>query len=131
MNIRTLVCTLAGLLAVICLVALAPRQVFTSKGIILPAEHVRSAISPHDVSILQQAPEGNFQSLGQVHVELGFNTLSTQTRDQIFQKVKILAASVGANTVIINLLVPDDGMRRVLTFIGTAIYIPHARSTHP
>lgn len=130
MNTRTLVCTLAGLLAVVCLVAFAPRQVFTPKGIILPSEHVRAAISPDDVSILKQAPEGNFQTLGQVHVELGFDTLSKQTRDQEFQKVKALAASVGANTVVINLLVPDDGVRHVLTFIGTALYIPSARSTH-
>ncbi|MCX7121497.1 MAG: hypothetical protein NTZ67_06980 [Gammaproteobacteria bacterium] len=130
MNIRTLTCTVAGLLAVLCLVAFAPKQIFMPKGIVLPAEHVRPSISADEVTILHQAPDGHFQSLGQVHVELGFETLGTQTRDALFQKVKTLAASVGANAVVVNLLVPDDGLRHVLTFMGTAIYIPPARSAH-
>ncbi|MCX7125858.1 MAG: hypothetical protein NTU49_09015 [Gammaproteobacteria bacterium] len=130
MNIRSIVCTFAGLLAVVCLVAMAPQYQFSPKGILLPAEHVRPASSPDDVQIYQQAPAGNYQTLGQVHAELSFHTLSTQTRDEILQKAKTLAASVGANGVIVNYMVPDDGVRHMVMFVGTAIYSPLARSTH-
>lgn len=127
MNIRSISCTFAGLLAVVFLIALTPRHDFTSKGIVLPAQHIRPAISPDDVTLYHQMPTAHVESLGQVRAELSFHTLNTETQDALFQKVKTLAAGVGANGVVINYLVPDDGVRHMLMFIGTAIYLPRSK----
>ena len=36
---------------------------------------------------------------------------------------KSLAASIGGNGVIVKILIPDDGVRHVLTLMGTVIYL--------
>lgn len=92
----------------------------------LPAKHVRASISPDAVVIYRQSPLGA-QKLGQIRVEFAFQELSEQTRDQLEGKVKALAASVGANGVVVNLFVPGDGVRKVLTFVGTAVYVPGSK----
>jgi len=124
LNIRTLICTLAGVLAVILLLVLTPHHSFTPKGIALPAKTVRSPISPDQVTIYQEAPTDAFTRLGQVRVELGFEQLGKETKIDLFQKVRALAASLGANGVVLQLLVPNDGVRHTVTFIGMAIYMP-------
>ena len=102
---------------------MTPRDHFAAKGILLPAQHVRPAISPNDVVIAEKALPNNFQELGHIRVELAFKTMNAKTRDELLQKVKSLAASVGANTVVVNMMVPG-GITHMVTFIGTAVYIP-------
>ena len=127
-----LICTLAGILAVVCLMLFAPKQTFDAKGIVLPAKEVRAASSPESVVIYSQAPEDNFVRVGEVRAEMAFSILDATTKEKLFEKIKTVAASVGANGVIINLMVPNDGVSHMLTFIGTAIYVPTsiARSSH-
>ena len=127
MTLRTTVCTLAGLFAVLCVFVFAPHKPFSPYGIILPTEHVRAAISPDDVIIYNNAPIGKIQKLGQVRAELSFYNMSDETRDTLFHKIKTLAASVGANGVVINYMVPDNGVRHMLMFVGTAIYLPRSK----
>lgn len=128
MNIRTLICTVFGLAAVFLLWMFIPHQIFVPKGIVLPAEHIRAPISPNSVKIYSEPPIGNYQTLGSVRTELTFDVLDTKTKDLLIQKVKTLAASVGANGVIVTLLVPNNGVRQMLMFIGTAIYTSSDRS---
>lgn len=132
MNLRVLICTLAGVLAVVSLMLFAPKQVFGAKGIVLPAKQVRAASSPESVVIYSQAPQANFIRLGEVRAEIEFSVLDATAKETLFEKVKTMAAGVGANGVIINLMVPNDGVSHMLTFIGTAIYVPTstARSSH-
>ncbi|OGT43304.1 MAG: hypothetical protein A3F13_07595 [Gammaproteobacteria bacterium RIFCSPHIGHO2_12_FULL_40_19] len=133
MNVRVLICTLAGIVAVALLLLFVPIQEFSAKGIILPAKQVRAAISPESVIIYSQTPQANFTRLGEVRAEIEFSVLDATVKDKLFEKVKTMAASVGANGVIINLMLPNNGVRQMLTFIGTAIYAPTSttRSDRP
>lgn len=124
MNTRVLICTIAGLLAVTLLIALTPRQTFLPKGIVLPAKITRAPISPDQVTIYNQAPSSDFTRLGDIHIEQAFTVLNAQTRDLLIQKVKEMAASIGANGVIVTLLMPNDQLRKMIVFYGAAIYRP-------
>ncbi|MDP1574560.1 MAG: hypothetical protein Q8L78_06480 [Coxiellaceae bacterium] len=99
-----------------------PSAHYEPQGIILPAKIVRAPTSADDVVIYHQAPFG-VKDLGQIRVEFAFKTLNTQVRDDLLAKVKALAASVGANGVVVNVLVPGEGVRQVLSFVGTAVYV--------
>lgn len=124
LNARVTICTLAGILAVLILLILTPKQEFAAKGILLPAKQVRAQISPENVVIYSEMPQTNFMRLGELRAEIEFSALDATVKEKLFEKVKTMAASVGANGVIINLMVPNDGVSHMLTFIGTAIYIP-------
>lgn len=124
MNTRTIVCTVAGLLAVGMLLLLTPTQHFAPQGIALPAAKTLSPASAQQVAIYLRPPAGQFVTVGQVRAEMHVNTLNPAIKKQLFGKVKNLAATLGANGVIIRMLVPDDGVRHMITFMGTAIYLP-------
>lgn len=118
------ICTAAGLCAVLFLVAMTPTVVYTPRGMVLPAKVVRAPISADQVTIYEEAPAGSVERLGSVRAEMAFSELNSQTRDQLLDKVKSMAASIGGNGVVVKLLVPSDGVRHVLTLMGTIIYIP-------
>lgn len=124
MNFRVLICTLLAFIAVGTVFLLVPTQEFSPKGILLPGEKVFPPISADQVTIYEQAPQAHAIQLGVVRVEVEFHTLNEHTKKILFQKVKEMAATVGSNSVIITMLVPDDGVRHMLTFIGNAVYIP-------
>lgn len=126
MNARTIICTLAGLLSVGFLLWLTPQQVLLPQGMLLPAQHVRAPISSDQVTIYHQVPAARFTRLGALSIEQGFNALNATTKNLLDQKIKSLAAKVGANGVIVNFLAPYNGVRQMLVFRGTAIYIPSA-----
>jgi len=129
LNVRTTICTLMGVLALLVLFALTPKPVLAPKGIVLPAQQVRAPISADHVMIYHRAPSATTVTLGQIRVELGFNNQPNEdTKMALFQKIKSLAASVGANGVIVNYLVSNDGIRKMITFIGTAVYVPQSAS---
>ncbi len=118
-----MVCSLIGVLAVVLLLWLIPPQNYEPKGILLPGRLVRAPISPEQVTIYPRALAKNYQVLGEIRVEQGFQTLDDETRDRLLQRVKQMAASVGANGVIVKFLSPDEGVRKVITFVGTAVYV--------
>lgn len=124
LNLRVLICTVVGLCSVLLLLAMTPEIIYSPRGMVLPAKKVRAPISPHQVMIYDQAPSQSFERLGSVRAEIGFTALNQQTKDQLFNKVKSLAASIGGNGVVVNILVPNDGVRHVLTLMGTVIYLP-------
>lgn len=124
MNLRVVICTAVGLCAVLFLLAITPKVNYVPRGMILPAKMVRAPISADQVTIYEQSPIGSFTRLGSVRAEMAFSELNSKTRDQLLDKVKSMAASIGGNGVVIKLLVPSDGVRHVLTLMGTVIYIP-------
>lgn len=124
MGLRVAICTAAGLCAVLFLVMMTPTIVYTPRGMVLPAKTVRAPISADQVTIYEEAPSGSFKRLGSVRAEMAFRELNAQTRDRLLDKVKSMAASIGGNGVVVKLLVPSDGVRHVLTLMGTIIYIP-------
>lgn len=126
MSIRTIICTLVGLLALSVLLISAPKDVASPRGMVLPAKVVRPAISADQVHIYHQAPSVAFTRLGDVRVEYKFSALDSASQDVVLQKAKNLAASIGANGIVVNLFVPAYMVGPVLTFMGTAIYVPSA-----
>jgi hypothetical protein len=127
LNSRTLICTLAGLVAVIILVALTPRLTFSPQGITLLLQQApRASISPNDVVIYEQEPSVNFTRLAHISVEQAYRTLNDNTKEMLTQKIKDMAAKIGANGVIVSLIVPSNQLHQMIIFRGTAIYIPSA-----
>lgn len=122
MNTRTLICTLAGLLAVFILIALTPKQILLPKGIALPAEKTLPAISSDQVTIYHHSsPPSSFITLGRLSIEEGYNPANQDTKTELFQKIKSLAASLGANGVIVTLMIPTTMLRPMIVFRGIAI----------
>lgn len=124
MGARVVVSVLAGIAALIALFLSVPQFHQNPKGIALPSRDVRAAISPDHVVVYNEFPSGAVTRLGQVRVEMAFNTLDPATKEKLLQEVRVLAATMGANGVVINMLVPSTGVGQKLTFIGTAIYHP-------
>lgn len=124
LNVRVMICTVAGLCAVLILLAMTPNASYLPHGMVLPEKNIRAPISVDQVTIYEEAPAGSFKRLGSVRAEIAFSELDSQTRDQLLDKVKSMAASIGGNGVVVKLLVPSDGVRHVLTLMGTIIYIP-------
>lgn len=122
MNVRHWVCTLVGLLGLALVIFLTPRLTFEPKGMILPAKALRKALPADQVKIYQTPPLGDIQRLGEVRAELAFTQPTQAVKDRLLNSVKQMAASMGANGVVVQLFVENDGMRNVFTFVGTAIY---------
>lgn len=122
---RSVICALAGVLALSIFLLCTPKEVISAKGIVLPAAIVRAPISSDEVRFYNQAP-ASFKKMGDVRVELQFSHLNSETENKLFEKVKSLAADVGANGVIIEMVVPSDMVGKILTFVGTAIYVPNS-----
>lgn len=130
MTARTIIATLAGLLVVILIILVTPRMSFTAKGNALPAEKIFPATSADNVKIYNQAPQTYFTTLGTINAEIKFDTAVTdQTKAALFQKVKSLGATLGANGVIINILAPDNGVAHMLYFNGVAIYTARSKNS--
>lgn len=123
---RHLLCTFFGIIALVILYAFIPKAHHAAQGVILPAKTVLAPISPNDVTLYPNAPAGA-KALGLIRVELAFNTLSVEKRDELLAKVKALAASVGANGVVVTVFLPGEGVRKLLTFYGTAVYVPGSK----
>lgn len=129
MNARTVIATLAGLLVVVLIILFTPRMSFTPKGNALPAEKTFPATSADNVKIYNQAPQSNFTTLGTVNAEIKFKSAVTdQAKEALFQKVKSLGAKLGADGVIVNMLVPDNGVAHMLYFNGIAIYTARSKN---
>lgn len=128
-TLRTIVCTAAGLLATALLISMTPREHFIPKGIALPAQQLRAPILPNDVSLRMGQPleTQNYVLMGQVRVEMSYKTANPDvaTREALLAKAKSLAASLGANTVVVNVIAPA-GIPNTLTLIGTAVYVPRS-----
>lgn len=122
---RSIVCIIAGALSVTFLLFFVPAKTFLPKGIALPAKIIHAPISPESVIIYHSAPNDIKQSLGKISVEQGFDVDTDAARALLFQKVKQLAAEMGANGVVINYFSPGqgEGMGKVFSFMGTAVYV--------
>lgn len=133
LNARSLISALFGIAAVCLLLALTPRSHIVPAGILLPAKNVRAPINPDSVTIYHQTPPEHFTVLGAVQIEQRFVTLDAATKNKLLQYAQDRAASVGANGLVINVFEPNQTeVGNVLSFMGTAIYIPHSiRSAKP
>ena len=55
---RVMICTVAGLCAVLFLLAMTPKVMYAPHGMVLPAKTVRAPISADQVTIYEEAPAG-------------------------------------------------------------------------
>lgn len=122
MCIRTVVATVAGCIATAFFIFSTPNYCYVPHGIALPSA-ARSAISADQVTIYEDAPYGNIVRVGEVRAELAYHTLTPETKKPLFDQVKKLAASMGANGVVVNVLLTGGELKNILTFVGTAVYI--------
>ena len=120
---RSLFCAFFGIVVVLVLLAFTPKHNLSPKGIVLPAtQKTFAAMSPSDVVIYHQSPEQSYQVVAQIRAEQGFKSPTNEkTKKALLSYVKNLAASVGANGVIVKFFVPDNGVQKAFTFIGEAI----------
>jgi len=90
-----------GCIAVIVLIWAAPSPPYQARGVLLPAKQAKKASTP-DASIvrLQNRPTGS-TLLGYVHIERHYSANNQQAQQQIWQLAQRLAATVGANAVVI------------------------------
>jgi hypothetical protein len=117
-----------GLAAAIVVVWTAPKQVHQPKGIILPAEKIKPAISPDQVSFFQVAPF-DYQSMGLIRISryMG-NKPSVAAEKEMLTEAKKLAAQVGANGVVVKQFfhtqpgTSPEGLNSYY-FMGEAIYV--------
>jgi len=123
---RHLTCTLVGVLALFALSVVIPKTHFSPQGIVLPEKITLSPSSPSDIVLYHEQP-AHAQVLGRLRVEYAVKSMTDETRNELMKKVNALAASVGANGVVVTLLLPGDGVRKLLIFYGTAIYVPGSK----
>jgi predicted aconitase len=121
---RSFICAACGILAVLLILLLAPTNQLIAHGIALPAStDQRAAVSPTDVTLYHEEPFEDFKVVGQVRGEISIGSLEQDTQQQLTNDMKALAASMGANGIIVQLFVPDTGVQHAYTFIGTAIHV--------
>ena len=126
---RTTICTLAGIVAVALLLLLTPSHPFAAKGIVLPAATIPAPIAADLVTIYDNVPDFHFRRMGQVRAELAFDQETPETRAQLIATVKSLAASVGANGVVVHLFVANNSLSNTLSFVGTAIAVSKGKKS--
>ena len=102
-QLRQLISLFAGVLIVTGICLLAPSGHFSPQGIMLPAKQTLSPVAPDSVRVFNTVPSSyTYQRLGIVSVERQL-TLGQEERDvkSIVKKAQTLAATVGANAVIV------------------------------
>jgi len=115
-----------GCIAVFCLFVLTPSLVLLPQGIALPAKSsVPAPLSSEVITIYTDMPDHETQRLGRISVEQGFWIDDDTTKQLVLQKVKQLAAGIGANGVVIQTFIAgqSEGIGRIFSFIGTAILV--------
>ncbi|MCB1827850.1 MAG: hypothetical protein KDH94_05415, partial [Coxiellaceae bacterium] len=65
---RTWINLIAGLLAILIIIWLAPAPVYKARGILLPSENARAPISPDSVVLVANRPYKG-QLLGHINIE--------------------------------------------------------------
>lgn len=122
---RTWVSLLAGVVIVLLVFWLMPAQRFTPRGLVLPAKSTLSPTKSNKIVFYNDEP-GNYKVLGLIRVQRHFKQGSLLGQKTVAQKAKALAATLGANGVIVKLfahtvpgLVPDS--QAVYQFWGIAI----------
>jgi len=117
-----------GLLAVIILLFTVPSHPLVPKGIILPAKKTLSPTAPADVLFYQGTP-GDNQKLGYISIELHVHKGQSpkQAESAVLDKAKALAASVGANGVVVNQFFRTRAMS---TPSALALYIFNGEAVH-
>lgn len=115
---------LLGVIAVAALIWVAPTPEYKAGGILLPAQNVRTSISPQKVSVyLDSNALGNisiytpssapavYSVLGHISIEQHSVLVTNETEIAILEKAKQLAASVGANGVLVKVFYhPPEGV---------------------
>lgn len=122
MRTRTLICTVAGLLAVVLLVLSTPKTPLLPKGIARPAEKILPPVPTQQVKLYSAMPT-NALVLGKISIEQGFDTLNESTKTALIEKIKTLSAQLGANGVVVNAMMPVKGLRQMIIFRGTAVSV--------
>ena len=123
---QQLIALVIAIAAVIVLLIFVPRQHYHPVGIVLPAQTVRAATSPDDVSVYQKMPL-MADKLGYISIEMHASSAARRQQDQLamINKAKALAATVGANAVVFNIgygASPEGQALSYYYLMGYAIY---------
>ncbi len=99
------VAVVLALLVVLAMMHFIPKPAFAPHGIILPAKVIKAPISPNQVRIYRALP-AEYQKLGRITIEMHAARGANQRVDQARMVVKAqsLAATVGANGMVFNLM---------------------------
>ena len=120
------VAVIVALVTVLVLMHFVPQQSFYPHGIVLPAKHVRPATQPDAVRIYQSLPNGSLK-LGRLSIEMHAAKGRNQRVDQarMIAKAQSLAASVGANGIVFDLMYggsPEGSALNNYYLMGYAFY---------
>jgi hypothetical protein len=126
-KVRLFIAIIVGISALAAVYYFKPVYSTNPQGIILPAAHVLAPSDPTKITVYANAPL-HYQSLGQVRVELHDNGNSSTAYTQMTSYAQKLAATVGANGIIVKGLyhTKEDGVNVVLSsyqFYATAVYV--------
>jgi hypothetical protein len=122
---RSAISGILGLAAVLAVYYTFPMQNYQPKGLLLPGKVTRSAIDPSKVKTLAESPL-TAVPLGAVHLLLHIEADPGPDQEaMVLQKAQELAASVGANGLVIQSAGPvQSGPFRSLMYQASAVYVP-------
>jgi hypothetical protein len=123
---RVTVSVVIAAIAVVLLVWATPSHPFKPKGIILPAAKVRKPTAASAVAIFMNPPQ-NSQKLGTIQIEMHYGSKSRVAEKAIMQFARRLAATVGANGIVIKrfghtITGSVPAAQAMYAFTGEAIY---------
>ena len=83
--------------------ALEPAAIYKPTGIVLPLAAPKAPIASDNVKLYANAPTGSYHALGLVRIALHYTQApTTQGENAVQAKAKQLAASIGANGIIVH-----------------------------
>ncbi len=132
---RTWFSVLLGIIIVALIASTFPRDPHQPHGLILPSEKTRAQTSPAAIVLFSQVTAPNqYQSIGRINISQHFTGKSRQSEKAILQKARKLAASLGANAIIVRIfghsvLGSVPAAQAIYVFRGEAIYSKQAQQT--
>lgn len=126
---RSLIALIVGLVVLVILYLVVPGQPITPRGILLPIEKSRPAISPDQVTFYNESTLGShYQKMGYINVQFHAVNPTSESELVLVNYVKQLAAQQGANGVMISLFghtLPNEVANAQASYVfrGTAVYV--------
>lgn len=127
---HTWISVIIGLIAVAIVMFFMPKANYQPAGLILPAQKTMPASKPADINFYSGAP-ATAQNLGSVRVTMHYSPEDQKAAQKaVMNKVRELAASVGANAVVVKIFghtLPNvtPAAQAMYQFRGEAVFIPN------
>lgn len=121
---RSVIAVVIGLIAIGLISLTFPKNEIKPRGLVLPANQVRSATNPQDINFFSTQPL-SAKLLGKIRVARHYTPNSDDVAEQEIKAfAKNLAAEVGAKGIVINFFAHSqtEGPQAMYVFWGDAIY---------